>query len=241
MLDKDGNNRGFGFCEFENQASAIAAIQTLNEYEIKGKFLRVDRAEDSDVPSLEQIKQMMGQNIPQQKQPVMPNDINTHQQHLLQTQNIVATITQKVIEILGTSNVSNLFNTLVDLKNIYNQNPEQAKQILLANPPLAYSLLYTQERLGLLSPNLNKQFHTSVTTSTQIPSIQQLPQLVSPSMNVNPYSIQPNMMMPSYNQQPQIGQLNFQTLPQQLYQMPNFPNEGQREMFQQYMNYTPKT
>lgn len=233
MLDKDGNNRGFGFCEFEDQASAIRAIQTLNEYEIKGKFLRVDRAEDSDVPSHEQIKQMMSQ----QKQPMMPSDMASHQQHLLQTQNIVATITQKVLEILGTSSVANLFNTLVDLKNIYSQNPEQAKQILLANPPLAYSLLYAQERLGLLSPNLNKQFlHTSTSTS-QIPTIQQLPQLVSPSMGTNPYSMQTNMMMPSYTGQPQMGQMNFQTLPQQLYQMP----EGQREMFQQqYMNYPPQ-
>jgi hypothetical protein len=40
-----GQNKGFGFCEFQNEAAAEAAIRVLNNYEMNGRLLRVRTTE----------------------------------------------------------------------------------------------------------------------------------------------------------------------------------------------------
>lgn len=39
-----GRPKGFGFCEFQDQESAMSAMRNLNGYEIAGRTLRVDNA-----------------------------------------------------------------------------------------------------------------------------------------------------------------------------------------------------
>jgi len=39
-----GRPKGFGFCEFHDQESAVIAMRNLNGYEIAGRALRVDNA-----------------------------------------------------------------------------------------------------------------------------------------------------------------------------------------------------
>jgi len=39
-----GRPKGFGFCEYQDQESAINATRSLNGYEIGGRTLRVDNA-----------------------------------------------------------------------------------------------------------------------------------------------------------------------------------------------------
>ncbi len=36
-----GQNKGFGFCEFQSEAAAEVAIRVLNNYEMNGRLLRV--------------------------------------------------------------------------------------------------------------------------------------------------------------------------------------------------------
>ena len=41
-----GRSRGFGFVEFENESDAQTAQQALNGYELEGRALRVDEAQE---------------------------------------------------------------------------------------------------------------------------------------------------------------------------------------------------
>lgn len=46
-----GKSRGYGFCEFEDAETASSAIRNLNGYDVGGRFLRVDYAENDQMPS----------------------------------------------------------------------------------------------------------------------------------------------------------------------------------------------
>jgi len=45
VYDRDtGKPKGYGFCEYKDQETALSAMRNLNGYEIGGRTLRVDNA-----------------------------------------------------------------------------------------------------------------------------------------------------------------------------------------------------
>ena len=45
VFDRDsGKPKGYGFCEYKDQETALSAMRNLNNYEIAGRNLRVDNA-----------------------------------------------------------------------------------------------------------------------------------------------------------------------------------------------------
>ena len=49
MTDKDsGKPKGYGFCEYHDQATAESAVRNLNGHEVSGRSLRVDFADEHD-------------------------------------------------------------------------------------------------------------------------------------------------------------------------------------------------
>lgn len=45
MYDREtGKPKGYGFCEYKDQETALSAMRNLNGYEIGGRSLRVDNA-----------------------------------------------------------------------------------------------------------------------------------------------------------------------------------------------------
>lgn len=45
MFDREtGKPKGYGFCEYKDQETALSAMRNLNGYEIGGRSLRVDNA-----------------------------------------------------------------------------------------------------------------------------------------------------------------------------------------------------
>jgi cleavage stimulation factor subunit 2 len=65
-------------------------------------------------------------------------------------------MTQKVTEILQSMPTSQLYDILVQFKSLLQQNPDQARTLLLSNPPVAYALLQAQIALGFVSPMVAK-------------------------------------------------------------------------------------
>lgn len=63
------------------------------------------------------------------------------------TTNVKADIA-KVLEGMSTSQ---LYEIMVQMKGLMTKNPEQAKQLLLSNPPFAYALLQASVLLGLVT------------------------------------------------------------------------------------------
>lgn len=45
VFDRDtGKPKGYGFCEYQDQETALSAMRNLNGYELSGRSLRVDNA-----------------------------------------------------------------------------------------------------------------------------------------------------------------------------------------------------
>ena len=45
VFDREtGKPKGYGFCEYKDQETALSAIRNLNGYELNGRALRVDSA-----------------------------------------------------------------------------------------------------------------------------------------------------------------------------------------------------
>ena len=45
MFDREtGKPKGYGFCEYKDQETALSAMRNLNGYELNGRALRVDSA-----------------------------------------------------------------------------------------------------------------------------------------------------------------------------------------------------
>lgn len=52
LFDRDtGKSRGYGFCEYEDEETASSAIRNLNGYDLGGRQLRIDYAENDQMPS----------------------------------------------------------------------------------------------------------------------------------------------------------------------------------------------
>lgn len=50
VTDKDtGKPKGYGFCEYHDVGTAQSAVRNLNKYEVNGRMLRVDFAEEHSV------------------------------------------------------------------------------------------------------------------------------------------------------------------------------------------------
>jgi len=92
----------------------------------------------------------------------------------------------KVLE--GMSN-SQLYEIMVQMKGLIQKKPEQAQQLLMNHPHLAYALLNAQVLLGVISPNDAQQLHLAA---------QQQPGQVNNNNMGNPNAFQ----MPAFIQQP---------------------------------------
>lgn len=47
VTDKDtGKPKGYGFCEFHDVATASSAVRNLNKFDVSGRMLRVDYADE---------------------------------------------------------------------------------------------------------------------------------------------------------------------------------------------------
>jgi cleavage stimulation factor subunit 2 len=159
MFDREtGKPRGFAFCEYADMETANSAIRNLNGYEINGRVLKVDYA-DQDVPVTGAAASASG---PTQQQPAagfspslsattagtpfLPM-INTTQYTPLEAINNTLS---------GLSN-QQLHELLMHAKNLSLNDPAQAKAFLEANPPVSYALLQSLLLMNAIDPRIAQQ------------------------------------------------------------------------------------
>lgn len=243
ILDSNGKQRGYGFCEYEDVPSATCAIRKLNNYELDGRRLRVSTADENDKETNELLAKQTGNimgtsstststsnisyqppqpqttTIPPTNPMIGPTSTLLQQQTKLGMKNSVS----KVHEMLDSMTDQSLQEVLGQMKNLITQNPEQAKQILTNNPPLAYALLIAQQRLELISPDVVNQIIIGQSIKPNIP-------LTTPTPTPLPYGGSQMMMQPSpYGyMQPPIHQSYYPTL--------NQPYQQQQQQQQPLLN-----
>lgn len=170
-------------------------MRNLNGYEIGGRTLRVDNA-CTEKSRMEMQQLLQG--------PQVENPYGEH----CEAENAPEIITKTVASLPP----EQMYELMKQMKACIQNNPAEAKQMLLLNPQLAYALLQAQVVMRIVDPNLavkmlqkpnempqiltstsTVQFPTHQTQSIPINTNQQIPMPVPAPQNLNPNAFSSNV------------------------------------------------
>jgi len=130
-----GKPKGYGFCEYKDQETALSAMRNLNGYEIAGRTLRVDNA--CTEKSRMEIQSLMAE--PVTESPFGP---------ACEPGRAPETISKAVASLPP----EQMFQLMQQIKTCIQNNPHEARTMLLQNPQLAYALLQAQVVMKIVDP-----------------------------------------------------------------------------------------
>ncbi|XP_015431141.1 PREDICTED: cleavage stimulation factor subunit 2 isoform X3 [Dufourea novaeangliae] len=152
VFDREtGKPKGYGFCEYKDQETALSAMRNLNGYEIGGRTLRVDNA-CTEKSRMEMQSLLQGQNT------------ENPYGEAVQADKAPEAISKAVASLPP----EQMFELMKQMKLCVQNNPNEARQMLLQNPQLAYALLQAQVVMRIVDP------HTAVNMlhkANPIPSV----------------------------------------------------------------------
>ncbi|XP_017645652.1 cleavage stimulating factor 64-like isoform X3 [Gossypium arboreum] len=207
VIDREtGKPKGYGFFEYKDEETALSARRNLQGYEINGRQLRVDFAENDKGSERNREQQGRGgpgiaANIAIQGESVQHQPIGLHlsitaaalmagalggtQAGLQPNQNVLpnqsAPASDPLTLHLAKMSRSQLNEIMSELKKMATQNKELACELLLSKPELLKAIFQAQIMLGMVT-----------TEVLQMPNIQQPPgQLAEISIQDGQHSKQP--------------------------------------------------
>lgn len=130
-----GKPKGYGFCEYKDQETALSAMRNLNGFEIAGRTLRVDNA--CTEKSRMEMQSLMAEPVAESPfgQPCEPSKAPE-------------TISKAVASLPP----EQMFQLMQQMKLCIQNNPQEARTMLLQNPQLAYALLQAQVVMRIVDP-----------------------------------------------------------------------------------------
>ncbi|XP_017769458.1 PREDICTED: cleavage stimulation factor subunit 2 tau variant-like [Nicrophorus vespilloides] len=138
VFDREtGKPRGYGFCEYSDQETALSAMRNLNGYEIGGRFLRVDNA-------CTEKSRMEMQNLMNQ-----PTEENPYGEAIDAEK--APEVISKVVTSLPPEQMMELMR---QMRTCIRNNPDEARTMLLQNPQLSYALLQAQVVMKIIDPEV---------------------------------------------------------------------------------------
>lgn len=165
MFDREsGKPKGYGFCEYKDQETALSAMRNLNGYEIGGRTLRVDNA-CTEKSRMEMQQLLQGRIFNWNRFGV---DLNAFCE--CNDDNTIATFTGPQVENpygehcdaehspeIITKTVASLppeqmYEVMKQMKTCIVNNPNETRQMLLLNPQLAYALLQSMVVMRIVDP-----------------------------------------------------------------------------------------
>ncbi|XP_034943139.1 cleavage stimulation factor subunit 2 isoform X3 [Chelonus insularis] len=150
-----GKPKGYGFCEYKDQETALSAMRNLNGYEIGGRTLRVDNA-CTEKSRMEMQSLLQGQNT------------ENPYGEAVQADKAPEAISKAVASLPP----EQMFELMKQMKLCVQNNPNEARQMLLQNPQLAYALLQAQVVMRIVDP------HTAV---SMLHKANPIPNVLTPS------------------------------------------------------------
>jgi cleavage stimulation factor subunit 2 len=133
-----GNPKGYGFCEYLDAEMAQSAIRNLNGREYNGRTLRVDKA-SSQADELRMIHQASGG-------PPIENPYGDH----VPPEKAPEAISRAVASLPP----EQMYELMKQMKICIQNNPNEARTMLLNNPQLAYALLQAQVIMKIVDPTV---------------------------------------------------------------------------------------
>ncbi|NXX83834.1 CSTF2 factor, partial [Urocolius indicus] len=181
-----GKPKGYGFCEYQDQETALSAMRNLNGREFSGRALRVDNA--ASEKNKEELKSL-GTGAPiiesPYGDPVNPEDAP-----------------ESISRAVASLPPEQMFELMKQMKLCVQNSPQEARNMLLQNPQLAYALLQAQVVMRIVDPEIAlKILHRQTSVPPLIPGSQQAVPGPGPGPNaqLNPQST------PSSQPQPMGG------------------------------------
>lgn len=152
ICDKDpttGKSKCYTICEYKDQETALIAVKSLNNFEMAGRQMKVDHA-FNEKTRLEMIS-------------VMQNAQNADSQNSEKTPETIS----KAVASLPPEQ---MFELLKQMKQCVQNNPGEAKNMLLQNPQLAYALLQALVVMRVVDPEIAVTALNNASTSAIINS-----------------------------------------------------------------------
>ncbi|KAG7211348.1 hypothetical protein KM043_010642 [Ampulex compressa] len=171
VFDREtGKPKGYGFCEYKDQETALSAMRNLNGYEISGRTLRVDNA-CTEKSRMEMQSLLQGQNT------------ENPYGEAVQADKAPEAISKAVASLPP----EQMFELMKQMKLCVQNNPNEARQMLLQNPQLAYALLQAQVVMRIVDP------HTAV---NMLHKANPIPGVLTPSDKPTVHPIAPRIEEP---------------------------------------------
>ncbi|XP_055825248.1 cleavage stimulating factor 64 [Solanum dulcamara] len=180
VIDREtGKPKGYGFCEYKDEETSLSARRNLQGYEINGRQLRVDFAENdknsdrnreqgrggpgmvanadpkkhiggSAVPVDSAHQQPLGMPVAMTAAAVMAGALGASQSGSSFSQSGVDPLTLHISKLSR----SQLNDVMSEFKAMCTQNKEQTRQLLLAIPNLSKALFQAQLILGMVTQSM---------------------------------------------------------------------------------------
>lgn len=136
VFDREsGKPKGYGFCEYKDQETALSAMRNLNGYEIGGRTLRVDNA-CTEKSRMEMAALLSG--------PQVENPYGEH----CNPEDAPEVISKTVASLPP----EQMYELMKQMKSCIQNNPHESRQMLIQNPQLAYALLQAQVVMRIVDP-----------------------------------------------------------------------------------------
>lgn len=177
VFDREtGKPKGYGFCEYRDQETALSAMRNLNGYEIGGRNLRVDNA-------CTEKSRMEMQNL--LNQPPVENPYGEP----IQADKAPEAISKAVASLPP----EQMFELMKQMKLCIQNNPTEARSMLLQNPQLAYALLQAQVVMRIIDPQTaaNMLHPETQVPSSLLQSEKSVLSTISVPSNFTPQPVQP--------------------------------------------------
>ncbi|XP_063288297.1 cleavage stimulation factor subunit 2 isoform X2 [Pelobates fuscus] len=194
-----GKPKGYGFCEYQDQETALSAMRNLNGREFSGRALRVDNA--ASEKNKEELKSL-GTGAPVIESPygdpVSPEDAP-----------------ESISRAVASLPPEQMFELMKQMKLCVQNSPQEARNMLLQNPQLAYALLQAQVVMRIVDPEIAvKILHRPTIVPSLMPGGQQPVQ--GPNVPLNQQNPPGGQMQP-------VGSIHVNGAPPM---MQNLPMQG---------------
>ncbi|KAK0148920.1 Cleavage stimulation factor subunit 2 [Merluccius polli] len=187
-----GKPKGYGFCEYQDQETALSAMRNLNGREFSGRALRVDNA--ASEKNKEELKSL-ATGAPVIESPYGDN---------VRSDEAPESISRAVASLPP----EQMFELMKQMKLCVQNSPQEARNMLLQNPQLAYALLQAQVVMRIVDPEIAlKMLHRQAAVPPLVPN-QGPPAAIPPPAQTAAPVPQPQPMQPGMhvNGAPQMMQ-----------------------------------
>ena len=141
-----GKPKGFGFCEFFDVMTADSAVRNLNGRELSGRTLRIDFADEGTKGGPEGS----GSARPGGRGQGQAGQVVGMEAATAAAVAIGGQPGDEVASVLGNMSKQELWDVLEQTKALVQQNPKQARSLLIANPALTKAIFQAQIILGII-------------------------------------------------------------------------------------------